>query len=84
MYSLKLDDNGKMQEEEHKFAFHRSQVTCIEFFHNNTQMASGSADTYIIVYDLIADTAQFKFLGHNEQITSLATLDYLNPTKGNE
>jgi hypothetical protein len=29
-------------------------------------MASGSADTYIIVYDLIADTAQFKFLGHNE------------------
>ena len=47
-------------------------------------MASGSADTYIIVYDLIADTAQFKFLGHNEQITSLATLDYLNPTKGNE
>lgn len=29
-------------------------------------MASGSADTYIIVYDLIADTAKFKFLGHNE------------------
>ena len=55
VYSLKLEE--ETLEEVHKFAFHRSQVTCIEFFNNNTQMASGSTDTYIIVYDLIADTA---------------------------
>ncbi len=33
---------------------------------------------------MIADSAQFKFLGHNEQITALATLDYVNPQRGNE
>jgi U3 small nucleolar RNA-associated protein 12 len=47
-------------------------------------MASGSADTYIVIYDLIADTACFKLLGHNEQITNLASFINLNPIRGNE
>lgn len=55
VYSLKVE--GDQLEELHKFSFHRSNVTTIEFFNNNTQMASGSTDTYIIVYDLVADTA---------------------------
>lgn len=66
VFSLKVEENGSTLEQSHKFCFHRSPVTSIVFFANNTQMASGSADTYIIVYDLIADTAQFKLLGHNE------------------
>ena len=67
VYNLKAE--GEELEQLHLFNFHRSPITSIVFFNNNTQMASGSADTYIIIYDLIADTAQFKLLGHNEQIT---------------
>ncbi len=54
VYSLKTESDSL--EELHKFSFHRSNVTCLEFFNNNTQLASGSSDTYIIVYDLVADT----------------------------
>jgi U3 small nucleolar RNA-associated protein 12 len=47
-------------------------------------MASGSSDTYIVIYDLVAETAQFKLLGHNEEITSLATFTQRNPIRGND
>lgn len=68
VYNLKIGGEEEKQqlEQAHQFSFHRSPVTCMEFFNNNSQLASGSADTYIIIYDLIADTAQFKLLGHNE------------------
>lgn len=82
VYSLKSD--GEDLEMAHQFSFHRSPVTSVEFFNNNTQMASGSADTYIIIYDLVADTAQFKLLGHNEAITTLATFVYKHPIRGND
>jgi U3 small nucleolar RNA-associated protein 12 len=47
-------------------------------------MASGSADTYIVIYDLVADTASFKLLGHNEGISSLATFTHQHPIRGND
>jgi hypothetical protein len=47
-------------------------------------MATGSMDTYVVVYDLIYDTASFKLLGHNEAITSLGLFKILNPLRGNE
>ena len=53
----------------HKFNFHRSGVSCILFDDNNTTMYSGGQDTYIVVYDLVSDTAQYKLMGHKEQIT---------------
>lgn len=71
VYTTKYEN--KALEQLHKFTFHRSAVTCMEFYGNGSQLASGSSDTYIIIYDLIADTALFKLLGHNEQITALAT-----------
>ena len=37
-------------------------------------MASGSMDTSIIIWDLIAETAMFKFKGHKNQITQLSSL----------
>ena len=56
-------------EQVHSFEFHRSAVTAIVFSDENTQLISGSADTYIIVYDLITSTAEFKLLGHTEQVS---------------
>ena len=53
----------------HKFNFHRSGVSCILFDDNNTTMYSGGQDTYIVVYDLVSDTAQYKLMGHKEQVT---------------
>jgi WD40 repeat protein len=56
-------------EQVHSFSFHRSAVTCMVFSDENTRLISGSADTYIILYDLITSTAEFKLMGHSEPIT---------------
>lgn len=58
-------------EQVHSFSFHRSPVTCMVFADDGTQLISGSADTYIIMYDLIASTAEFKLMGHTEPLTQL-------------
>lgn len=61
-------DNYKLV---HKFALHRSAVTCINFDNEGIQMFSGSQDTYIIVYDLLADQALFKLMGHRDHVTQI-------------
>mmetsp|Transcript_1866 Transcript_1866/g.2552 ORF Transcript_1866/g.2552 Transcript_1866/m.2552 type:complete len:103 (-) Transcript_1866:2318-2626(-) len=42
-------------------------------------MISGGQDTYIVVYDLVADAAQYKLMGHKEEVTQLATFIISNP-----
>ena len=67
----------------HQFSFHKTAVTCMEFSgEGTTQLISGSADTYIIIYDLVASTAEYKLLGHAESITSLQPLVTKHPTRG--
>lgn len=51
----------------------------IYFDDQNTQMFSGGQDTYIVVYDLVSDQAQYKMKGHKEQITELALFKMKNP-----
>tara|TARA_B110000285_G_C14730868_1_gene426410 strand:+ start:186 stop:563 length:378 start_codon:yes stop_codon:yes gene_type:complete len=41
----------------HQFSFHKTAVTCMFFEDNDTQLYSGSQDTYIVVYDLVSDSA---------------------------
>ena len=41
----------------HQFSFHKTAVTCMYFEDNDTQLYSGSQDTYIVVYDLVSDSA---------------------------
>jgi hypothetical protein len=41
----------------HKFQFHRSAVSCMLIDDSNTTLYSGSQDTYIVTYDLVADQA---------------------------
>lgn len=62
-----------------KFSFHRSGITFLLFDRSNTELYSGSQDTYIVVYDLVSDRAQFKLMGHREPVTQLAIFDLQNP-----
>ena len=67
----------------HQFSFHKSIVTCLVFSGEGaTQLVSGSADTYIIIYDLVASTADFKLMGHSDIITQLQPLVTPHPTRG--
>ena len=52
------------------------------FSDDNTRLISGSADTYIIIYDLITSTAEFKLMGHTEPISQLQTIVSKHPTRG--
>jgi U3 small nucleolar RNA-associated protein 12 len=56
-------------EQVHCFEFHRSAVTALIFSDENTQLVSGSTDTYIVLYDLVTSTAEYKLMGHTEPIT---------------
>lgn len=49
-----------------KFSFHRSGVTCLLFDENDTTLYSAGQDTYIVMYDLISERAQYKLMGHKE------------------
>ena len=69
-------------EQVHSFSFHRSAVTCMVFSDDNTRLITGAADTYIILYDLITGTAEFKLMGHSEPITQLQTIVTKHPTRG--
>ena len=67
----------------HQFSFHKSAVSCICFTgEGGTQLISGGADTYIVIYDLVASTAEFKLMGHSESITKLQPLVTQHPTRG--
>ena len=53
------------------FNGHKSAVTCLIFDESGVRLASGSRDTDIIVWDLIAEVGLFKLRAHKDQITSL-------------
>jgi len=44
-------------------------VTSLLFF--DSYLASGSKDTTIVVYDLVADKPEFKLVGHKDEVVSL-------------
>ena len=56
------------------FNGHRSAVTTLVFDDLGIRLASGSKDTDIIVWDLVAETGLFKLRGHKDQITALQFL----------
>ncbi|CAB09121.1 U3 snoRNA associted protein Dip2 [Schizosaccharomyces pombe] len=50
---------------------HKSAVTTMDFDKMGTRLASGSMDTDIIVWDIVAETGLFRLRGHKDQITKL-------------
>ena len=58
------------------FNGHRSAVTVLAFNGAGSHLASGSKDTDIIVWDLIAETGLYKLRGHENQVTGLKFLQH--------
>lgn len=53
------------------FNGHKSAITILAFDKSGVRLASGSKDTDVIVWDLIAEVGQYKLRGHKDQITGL-------------
>ena len=53
---------------------HRGTVTTLAFNDDGTRLASGSRDTDIIVWDVVAETGLYRLKGHKEQVTCLSFL----------
>ncbi|KAI0142790.1 WD domain-containing protein [Xylariaceae sp. FL1272] len=53
------------------FNGHRSAITNLAFDRSGVRLASGSRDTDVIVWDLVAEVGMFKLRGHKDQITGL-------------
>lgn len=57
------------------FNGHKSAITKLEFDKSGVRLASGSKDTDVIVWDLVAEVGQFKLRGHKDQITGLCFVE---------
>ncbi|CAG9323269.1 unnamed protein product [Blepharisma stoltei] len=55
----------------HKFEGHESAVSALTYSSDGLTLYSGSYDTSIIVWDLVADAASVRLQGHKDSITSL-------------
>jgi len=53
------------------FNGHRSAIKVLAFDDSGVRLASGSKDTDVILWDLIAETGLFKLRGHTDQVTGL-------------
>ncbi|POR30842.1 U3 small nucleolar RNA-associated protein 12 [Tolypocladium paradoxum] len=53
------------------FNGHKSAITKLVFDKSGVRLASGSRDTDVIVWDLVAEVGQYKLRGHKDQVTGL-------------
>lgn len=53
------------------FNGHKSAITTLAFDDSGVRLASGSKDTDIVVWDLVAEVGLYKLRGHKDQVTSL-------------
>lgn len=53
------------------FNGHKSAITILAFDKSGVRLASGSKDTDVIIWDLVAEVGQFKLRGHKDQVTGL-------------
>jgi len=56
------------------FNAHSSAVTCLRYNPDGNILASGSQDTEIVLWDVIAESGLFRLKGHKGEITDLAFL----------
>ncbi|KAI8911598.1 WD40-repeat-containing domain protein [Gorgonomyces haynaldii] len=60
------------------FNGHRAPVSCLAFDAIGSRLASGSNDTDIVLWDIVAEAGLFRFKGHKDQVTCLKFLSGLN------
>lgn len=53
------------------FNGHKSAITQLAFDKSGVRLASGSRDTDVIIWDLVAEVGQYKLRGHKDQVTGL-------------
>ncbi|EEY18613.1 DOM34-interacting protein [Verticillium alfalfae VaMs.102] len=53
------------------FQGHSSAITHLAFDKAGVRLASGSKDTDVIIWDLVAEVGQYKLRGHKDQVTGL-------------
>ena len=49
------------------FTAHRTGVNSLAFSHDGLTLASGGKDSVVALFDLLAETSLFRFLGHQDQ-----------------
>lgn len=59
----------------HTLNGHRRMISTLEFTECGTTLASGSADTDIIIWDVVAAMGKFRLSDHSDRITSLAFVE---------
>lgn len=65
-------------EENATFSGHRSPVTCISFDNDGHRLATGSKDTDVVVWDLIAESGLFRLSGHKGSVTQVRFMSSRN------
>ncbi|KAG6837545.1 hypothetical protein H0H93_007726 [Arthromyces matolae] len=60
------------------FNGHKKSVTALAFDNDGTRLASGSQDTDLILWDVVAEAGLFRLRGHRDQITAI---HFLTPAK---
>ncbi|KAH8910501.1 WD40 repeat-like protein [Coniochaeta sp. PMI_546] len=53
------------------FNGHKSAITVLVFDKSGTRLASGSKDTDVVIWDLVAEVGQYKLRGHKDQVTGV-------------
>lgn len=53
---------------------HRKAVTALQFSPNGMQLASGSKDTNVILWDVVAEAGVCRFKGHKDEVTGVLFL----------
>uniref|UniRef100_H3C0W8 POC1 centriolar protein homolog B n=1 Tax=Tetraodon nigroviridis TaxID=99883 RepID=H3C0W8_TETNG len=56
---------------ERHFTGHKKAVTCADFSPNHTQLASGSVDKTLMIWNLASKARSFCFIGHQDAITGV-------------
>ncbi|KAK7908133.1 WD40-repeat-containing domain protein [Apiospora marii] len=66
------------------FNGHRSAITILAFDKTGVRLASGSRDTDVIIWDLVAEVGQFKLRGHKDQVTGLQFVEPQSEVEGED
>ncbi|OMJ17275.1 WD repeat-containing protein 3 [Smittium culicis] len=62
------------------FNGHKSAITALSYDSTGTILCSGSRDTDLVLWDIIAETGLFRLKGHKDQITGISFLNKPIPT----
>ncbi|XP_041113141.1 POC1 centriolar protein homolog B isoform X4 [Polyodon spathula] len=56
---------------ERHFRGHKDIISCADFSPNNKQLATGSADTFLMIWNLNPKARAYRFVGHKDKVSSV-------------